>query len=109
MNQVAPLRKVPIHRSLIRPILLGGAERELVIINMTFVIALIFGVGLTKLTIISALLMAIVGQFVLVQMGKRDPMMSRVYLRHIKYNDFYPAHGSRLSRTPIIHSLIKTG
>ncbi len=109
MNQVTPLRKVSVHRSLIRPILLGGAERELVIINMTFVIALIFGVGLNKFTIISALFMAIVGQFVLVEMGKRDPMTSRVYMRHIKYNEFYPAHSSRLSSTPIIHSLIKAG
>ena len=81
MNVVAPLRRIPLHRSLVRPILLGGAERELVIMNMTFVFALIFGVGLTKLTIIAALILGVGGQFVLLMMGKYDPLLSRVYLR----------------------------
>ena len=38
-------RRAPVHPSLTRPLLLGGAERELVLINGTIIAALIFGVG----------------------------------------------------------------
>ena len=37
-------RRAPVHPSLIRPLLLGGAERELVLMNGTIIAALIFGV-----------------------------------------------------------------
>lgn len=109
MNNKLELRNVPIHRSLIRPIMLGSAERELVIINMTFVAVLVFGVGLTKLTMITAFLLLTVGQFSLTMMGKHDPQMSRVYIRHTHYKAFYAAHSSRLARTPIVHPSIKIG
>lgn len=109
MITALPLTSLPIHRSLIRPILLGGAERELVIINMTFIVALILGVGLTKLTIISALFLLTVGQYVLAILGKSDPLMSRVYRRHIHYQAFYLARGSRLARPPIIHPSVNRG
>ena len=36
-------RRIPIHPSLTRPVLLAGAERELVLVNGTIVAALIFG------------------------------------------------------------------
>ena len=39
------LRTVPFHSSLTRPILLGGAERDLVIIEVSLIAALLFGVG----------------------------------------------------------------
>ena len=39
------LRTVPLHSSLTRPILLGGAERDLVIIEVSVIAALLFGVG----------------------------------------------------------------
>ena len=38
-------RRTPIHASLTRPLLLGGAERELVLANGTLIAALLFGVG----------------------------------------------------------------
>ena len=38
-------RRAPIHPSLTRPTLLGGAGRELVLMNGTIIAALIFGVG----------------------------------------------------------------
>lgn len=109
MINTTPLKAIPIHRSLIRPIMLGGAERELVIINMTFVAALILGVGLTKLTIISAIFLLTVGQYILITLGKNDPLMSRIYSRHIHYKEFYLARGSRLAGSNIIHPSINIG
>src|SRR5207245_4310234 len=38
-------RRALIHPSLTRPLLLGGAERELVLVNGTIIAALMFGVG----------------------------------------------------------------
>jgi type IV secretion system protein TrbD len=88
----------PIHRSLIRPILLAGAERTLVLINLTCIVMLIFGVGLHWLTAVLALFFALIGHAVLMRLSHYDPNFSRVYLRHIRYQDFYPAQGSVLSK-----------
>jgi type IV secretory pathway TrbD component len=90
-----------LHPALIRPILLGGADRTLVLLNMTCIVMLIFGVGLHVLTICLALCFAIMGHSILLRVAKYDPEFSRIYLRHIKYNDFYPALSSALSRDKV--------
>ena len=59
-------------------------------------IALLVGVGgLTAVSIVSAVVFWIVAVFVLRRMAKADPIMSRVWLRHIKQQEFYPAKASR--------------
>lgn len=99
MNQ---LRQLPIRRSLTRPILLGGGERKLVLVNCTLILALIFGIGINKLTLGCALFLAIFGQWALIQMAKADPFMSQIYLRHIHYRDYYLAQGSVQAPVPVI-------
>lgn len=89
----AAILPCPIHQSLIRPILLGGAERTLVLLNMTLTVMLIFGAGLHLVTIFSAVFLIVFGQGILVRLGKYDANFSQVYLRHIRYKDFYLAHG----------------
>jgi len=79
-----------IHRALSRPNLLMGADRELVLITGLAAIILIFVV----LTIYSALFgvavwIVIVG--VLRMMAKADPLMRRVYIRHVSYKPYYKA------------------
>jgi len=90
------LRQIPIRRSLIRPNLIMGCERELLsysgmfsaMIVLTLMQAVgIFCAGLVGFGIWSALL------YILTQLGHSDPLMSKVYLKHIKYRIFYPAHG----------------
>ena len=71
-------RAVPLHAALVRPILLGGAERELVIIEATAVFVLLFGVGLHLLTLALAVLLATAGHGALVLAARRDPQMLRV-------------------------------
>ena len=59
-------------------------------------IALLVGVGgLTAISVITAVLFWLVSVFALRRMAKADPMMSRVWLRHIKQQDYYPAKASR--------------
>jgi type IV secretion system protein TrbD len=81
-----------IHASVLRPRLILGADRELVLfiglISAIFVFALVtwwsvtLGIGLW-----------LVGVALLVRMGKEDPLMRKVYLRHVRYQAFYPAKG----------------
>ena len=71
-----------------------GAERELVMVSG--LIALLVGVGgLTAISVVSAVVFWIIAVFALRRMAKADPMMSRVWLRHIKQQEFYPAKASR--------------
>jgi type IV secretory pathway TrbD component len=84
-------RRTSIHMSLTRPLLLGGAERELVLLNGTAIAALIFGVGFHWASMTVAVLLATVGHWALTRAAKHDPQMSRIYVRHVRYQEYYPA------------------
>lgn len=77
-----------IHRALMRPHLLFGADRELVLVTGLTSAILIF-VVITPLAIATGLLVwsLIVG--LLRQMAKSDPLMRPVYLRHVGYRPTY--------------------
>ena len=91
-------RKIPVHPSLIRPLLLAGAERELVLVNVVVIAALIFGVGFYWLSLLVAFFLATAGHWLLVQAATLDPYLSRIYKRHLDYEGFYLAQASALSR-----------
>ncbi|MGV1822689.1 conjugal transfer protein TrbD [Agrobacterium sp. CG160-95] len=77
-----------IHRALSRPNLLMGADRELVLITGLAAVILIFVV----LTVYSAVLGVAIWIFIvglLRIMAKSDPLMRRVYVRHISYRSHY--------------------
>jgi type IV secretion system protein TrbD len=84
-------RRAAIHPSLTRPLLLGGAERELVLMNGTIIAALIFGVGFHWVSLSIAALLATAGHWVLTRAAKYDPRLSRIYVRHVRYQSYYPA------------------
>lgn len=85
------LRKVAFHQSLTRPVLLGGAERELVIVEVSLIAALVMGLGFHPLSLGLSLLLGTVGHRMLVWTGRQDPQATRVYARHRQYQPFYPA------------------
>ena len=87
-------RRALIHLSLTRPLLLAGAERELVLVNGTIIAALIFGVGFHWASLTMAILLATVGHWGLTRAAKHDPQLSRVYVRHIRYQEYYPARAA---------------
>ncbi len=87
-------RYLPIHQSLHRHAHVLGAERELVMTSA--LIALLVGIGgLTAVSIVSGILFWVASVFVLRRMAKADPILSKVWLRHIKQQEFYPARTSR--------------
>ncbi len=83
-------RAVAIHPAINRPNQLLGGDRELVLItaltSTTLALSLgsWWGVGLAVLFWVGAVA-------VLQRMGKADPLLRQVYLRHIRYRQFYPA------------------
>jgi len=96
----------PIHVSLTRPILLGGADRELTMINAIVIFALVFGVGLSWPTISIALLLGTVGQWALGAVTKYDADFRAVYSRQVQLQSFYPATASFHARRPLIHASV---
>jgi type IV secretion system protein VirB3 len=84
-------RRTVIHRSLTRPLLLGGAERELVLVNGTLIAALVFGVGFHWVSLTIAALLATAGHWALTRAARYDAHLSRIYIRHVRYQAHYPA------------------
>jgi type IV secretion system protein VirB3 len=90
-------REIVIHRSLNRANQILGADRELVLISILtsvglgFSLASWWGLGLALICYSGAMA-------VLRRMGKADPMLRQVYMRHIRYRSFYPAKSGLYSQ-----------
>jgi type IV secretion system protein VirB3 len=72
--------EAPIHRALAEPILLGGAQRGLAIVNGT--VAAAMGLGLQQW--VAGLILWALGHTVMVFAAKRDPDFAAVLARHIR-------------------------
>src|SRR5208283_4406998 len=83
-------REITIHQSANRPNQILGADRELVLITILTAISLAFSLG-TWWGFALAVVFWIVAVAVLQRMGKADPLLRQIYLRHIRYQSFYPA------------------
>ena len=90
MMEHGGIRETAIHQSANRPVQLLGSDRELVLasaliaITVGFCLATWWGVFLGVGFWIAAVV-------VLRRMGKADPLLRHVYLRHVRYRPFYPA------------------
>ncbi len=87
------LTRSRVHRALSRPNLLMGADRELVLLTALAAIILIF-VVLTWYAALFGIAIWLVAVAALRMMAKSDPLMRRVYLRHISYKTSYRATSS---------------
>jgi len=80
----------PMRASLNRPQLLMGGDRELVLLSgLVLALMAVSVMSFLSFLIAGASFMAIVA--VLARMGKEDPLLRKVYARHLGYCDFYPA------------------
>ena len=100
--------QVAIHQSLTRPLLLAGAERGPAVANWITAAGILLGGGLHWYTIAPSALMVTVGHWALVQAAKFDPDLSRVYLRHIRYQRWYPERSARDAAAPLIRPSVPT-
>ena len=84
MSVETPGFKIPLHRSLTEPILLGGAPRSVAIVSGTLAAAV--GIGLRLWLLGFAL--AIVGHTLAVMGAEADPLFMEVFSRHLKHKSF---------------------
>lgn len=87
-------RRIPIHRSLQRAILIAGADRDLVVLNACVAVAIVLSSKFQLYGWVIGGLLGIAIHLGLVVVAKIDPQMREVYLRHIQYQDYYPARAS---------------
>jgi len=87
------LNEIPFYTALNKPILVMGGERELMMTAALISLTMIF-VALTLTSAIIGIVSWVIVSSALRAMGKKDPMMSKIYLKHIKYKKFYPAQPS---------------
>jgi type IV secretory pathway TrbD component len=90
-------REILIHQSANRPNQIIGGDRELVLVtilvavSLAFSLATLWGIGLA----VGFWIMSIA---VLQRMGKADPMLRQIYMRHIRYRPFYAAKSGVFSQ-----------
>lgn len=85
-------REIVIHQSANRPHLLLGGDRELMLFAAMLAAMLIFSL-VTWWGVFAGVLLWSLAVAVLSRMGKADPMLRQVYIRHVGYRGFYPAKG----------------
>src|SRR5690349_16761245 len=102
MNDAEKPREILIHCSSNRPQLLLGGDREMVLFAGLTAACLAFTLA-TWWGILVGLVVWIGAIAILSRMGKADPLLRRVYFRHIHYAPFYRAKSrltARGSATP---------
>jgi len=93
MNRENTLEAIKVHSALNKSNLLLGGERELMLLVGLFSALMIF-IAMTWQTFIIGITLWLILTMLLRMMAKADPLMSKIYLRHLKYKDFYMAHSS---------------
>ena len=86
-------RIIPLHRALIRPILVLGAERDLLLSTALLAAGLIFSVHQWWSVIIGGGLW-LIGLAALQRMANADPLLSQVLARQLRYQPWYPARAT---------------
>jgi type IV secretion system protein VirB3 len=94
MNNENQLKSVKVHAALNKPNLLLGGERELMLVVGLFSAVMVF-IAMTWQTFIIGVSLWLILSMLLRIMAKADPMMSKIYLRQLKYKDFYLAHSTQ--------------
>jgi len=94
-------RAVPIHVSLIRPILLMGCERELVLSSAIIAAVLVLSLERLVFTIAGVVFWSL-SLAALQRAAKADPQFSRVYLRHARYRAYYAAQSRVTARVVLV-------
>lgn len=77
--------EAPLHRSLVEPILLGGAPRGIAILNGTLSAAL--GLGLQQW--IAGIALWAIAHSIAVVAAKRDPLFGPVLVRHLRQRTYF--------------------
>ena len=90
-------RVVPIHQSAHRPAQIRGCDRGLILTALFAAFCLAFSLlTVWGFTVSAAFWFGAVA--VLRRMGKTDPLLRQVYIRHLRYREWYSAKSGVLSQ-----------
>ena len=81
-------REIVIHQSCNRPNLLLGCDRELLLLCGMLSAMLIFAL-VTWWGVAVGITLWVMSVAALSRMGKADPLMRAIYVRHVRYRPFY--------------------
>jgi len=87
------IARIPFYQALNKPPFFMGGERELMMMSGLMSAAMIF-VGLTFQSISLGIASWIVTSTALRMMAKKDPLMSKIYMRQLKLQKYYRAKSS---------------
>lgn len=87
------LQRADIYSALNKPNLIFGADRELILVTGVIGFALIF-TGLTLVTTFLGFFLIMFCSFFLRLMAKSDPLMRFIFMRQLKYKNFYIARST---------------
>lgn len=82
--------KIPLYKALTQPILIAGAERELSIL-IGFMAAIVWVAGKDFLSFVLAISIWLIGNAIARAATKEESQRIKIFARHIKYNNYYPA------------------
>jgi len=91
------LKSIPIHSALNKPNLILGGERELMLFTGLITSTMIFVAISLQSAIIGAVVWFIFSS-ILRKMAKADPLMSKIYIRQLNYQHYYPAHSTPFAK-----------
>lgn len=97
-------RLTPFHRALHRPQQIMGGERELMLFSMLITGGLVVS-ALNLVATVIGLVLWLICVYGLRKMAKSDPEMSKVYLRQLKYRNYYGPFSRpfRVAKSPRIY------
>ena len=75
--------------------------------NGTVIAALVFGVGFHWVSLTIAALLATVGHWMLTRAAKYEARLSRIYIRHVRYQPYYPARPATQAPPPWIYPSVR--
>jgi type IV secretory pathway TrbD component len=83
-----------VHPALVKPVLLGGAERELVVMELLLGMVLLAAGQASSIALTGVAALLLVHYRLLVPAAQADPDLAKVYLRSLQYRSWYPARCS---------------
>ncbi len=98
MEQDSGLREISINQALCRPDHIWGVERELVLATLVVMVTIVV-LSVSFWGTVFGIVMWLIIFNGLLLMAKADPMMSKIYLKHIKYSQYYPARSTPFTIT----------
>jgi|SRR5271165_2044039 len=101
MFEVRPPARTRVRQSLLRPLLVLGAERDLVMFSGMLAAMLIFSLGSLMFSIVGGAFW-FAALMVLQRMAKHDPQLSKVYVRHVNKKIYYPAQPHHSAIEPAV-------